>query len=269
MSTDGWAVGPVPYLEKRLKANGFPQSFIQLLLKNYDASKRDQVVKLNVMGFLLSPDYSTHTSPDGIQKCREFINAHSGAFQKAEKSFGVKKEIIASLLWVESRLGDNHGNFHVASVYLSLLLGEHPELIQVLLEDLKKRVPNPNKALIAKTKNRARIKSRWAIGELWALYKMNKANSTVVRDLKGSYSGAFGYSQFLPSSFVTWAKSYSGKRPPDLYNPDDAIVSVGNYLNKNGYKRGKEQSYRKALFMYNKSKDYGDTIIKLAMQVNS
>lgn len=262
-------LGPLPYLEHRLKANGFPAPFIKLVLQNYDETIRDLVVKLNVMGFLLSPDYSPHTSPDGVSKCRDFLTAHADAFQKEEELYGVKKEIIASLLWVESRLGNNHGKYHVTSVYLSLLLGEHPELTAVLLEYLNRKSPNPSKALIAKTKNRAKIKGRWAIGELWAIYKMNKNDPTVVTELKGSYSGAFGYSQFLPSSFVSWAKSFTGKKAPDLYDPKDAIMSVGFYLKQNGYKKGKEKSYRKSLFMYNRSKEYGETILKLAVSVKS
>lgn len=251
-------------LEKRLRNNGFPDKFIKQLLRNYDDSKRDQVVKLNVMGFLLSPDYSGHISNDGVKQCREFIKKHSKTFAKAEKLFGVKKEVIAALLWVETRLGENRGSYHVASVYLSLLQGEQPEMTKMLLADLEKKKPNPPKAMIAKTKSRAKIKGRWAIGELWALYKMNKKNPKTVAELKGSYSGAFGYSQFLPSSYVRWAKAANSKKSADLYNPDDAIMSVAHYLSRNGYKRAKPKTYKKALFHYNRSDDYVETILKLA-----
>lgn len=255
---------PLVYLKQRLKKNGFPKSFIQALLKNYEESKREQVIKLNVMGFLMSPDYSGHISPDSVQRCRIFLTENKKVFTQAEKKFGVKKEIIASLLWVESRLGENHGSFHVASVFLSLLQSEHPELIQVLLEDLAVRAPSPTKSMIKKTKERAKIKGRWAIGELWSLYKMNKKDPTVITQLKGSYSGAFGYSQFLPTSYVSWAKSFNPKNPADLYLPQDAILSVANYLYKNGYKKNKPKSYKKALFHYNRSDDYGEIILKLS-----
>lgn len=255
---------PLVYLKQRLRKNGFPKPFIQALLKNYEDTKRDQVVKLNVMGFLMSPDYSGHISPDSVQRCRIFLTENKKVFVQAEKKFGVKKEIIASLLWVESRLGENHGSFHVASVYLSLLQAEHPQLTQVLLEDLVVRAPSPTKAMIKKTKERAKIKGRWAVGELWSLYKMNKKDPTIVSQLKGSYSGAFGYSQFLPSSYVSWAKSFNPKKPADLYSPQDAIMSVANYLHKNGYKKNKPKSYKKALFHYNRSDDYGEIILKLS-----
>ena len=258
---------PRSLLEKRLRNNKFPPAFIKALLKHYDDSKRDQIIKLNVMGFLLSPDYSGHISDEGLKRCRQFLKAHEKEFLKAEKKFGVKKEVIAALLWVETRLGDNTGAFHVASVYLSLLQGEHLAMVQMLLEDLRKRRPNPHRSLIEKAKTRAQIKGRWAVGELWALYKMNKNRPNTVSDLKGSYSGAFGYSQFLPSSYVQWAKAAEPKQAPDLYRPQDAIMSVANYLHQNGYKKGKPSSYKKALFHYNRSDDYVQIILQLAEQI--
>jgi membrane-bound lytic murein transglycosylase B len=255
------------YLQKRLRANGFPKDFIDQALKIYDSSKKNQVQRLNILGFLLHPDYSTHTSDEGLKKCREFILENQDAFLRAEKEYGVKKEIVVSLLWVESRLGDNQGHFHVTSVYLSLLMGEQVESQRFLQEEAQKMGGKINKSLIAKIKKRAGIKSRWAVGELWALYKMNKENPKVLTELEGSYSGAFGYSQFLPTSFVMWAKGFNKNTPSDLYNPKDAILSVANYLQKNGYRKNKEKTYRKALFRYNKSNDYGNTILKLATHI--
>lgn len=260
---------PLQYLKQRLKSNRFPSTFIRDLLKNYDDSKRDQVVKLNIMGFLLSPDYSGHISEDAIKRSKSFMIDHQSALNQAEQKYGVKKEIITALLWVESRLGENHGSFHVASVFLSLLQSDHPQLQPILLADLEKRSPTPSPLLIKKTKDRAKIKGRWAIGELWSLYKIYKKNPSVLENLKGSYSGAFGLSQFLPSSYLSWAKSYQSKAQPDLYNADDATLSVAFYLYKNGYKKNKPKTYLTALYHYNRSHDYGETIIQLAQKLSS
>lgn len=254
-------------VESRLRANGFPKPYINELLKFYDGSKRDQILRLNVLGFLLSPDYSGHVSPDAVKKCREFIKKNSKAFEKAEAQLGVKKEVIAALLWVESRFGENHGVYHVASVYLSLIQSEFPDAQSMLKVEIEKKHPHPTKKMLNLLKTRSESKSRWAVGELWALYRMNKKNPKTVTDLKGSYSGAFGYSQFLPSSYLVWAKSFDDKKMADLYAPEDAIMSVANYLRKNGFKLGKPKSYSKALFRYNHSDDYGNAILKLADQI--
>ncbi|MEY4616612.1 MAG: hypothetical protein RJB66_1572 [Pseudomonadota bacterium] len=254
-------------IEKRLKSKGFPKAYIEQLIKSYDSSKGEQVVKLNILGFLLSPDYSGHVTTDSIKRCREFLKKHDKAFEKAEVQLGVKKEIIAALLWVESRFGENHGRYHVASVYMSLLLAESEEYQQMLLTELKTKHPKPTVKMKALVKTRAATKGQWAVGELWALYKMNKKKPSTVAELKGSYSGAFGYAQFLPSSYLVWAKSFDEKKVADLYEPEDAIISVANYLRKNGFKLGKSKSYKKALFKYNHSDDYGSAILELAEKI--
>ena len=57
--------------------------------------------------------------------------------------------------------------------------------------------------------------------------------------LKGSYAGAMGFGQFMPSSYRAYALSYKGDGAPDIWdNPADAIASVGNYLRVHGWRGG-------------------------------
>ena len=59
--------------------------------------------------------------------------------------------------------------------------------------------------------------------------------------LKGSYAGAMGYGQFMPSSYRAYARSYEGDGAPDIWdNPADAIASVGNYLEAHGWRSGEQ-----------------------------
>ena len=56
--------------------------------------------------------------------------------------------------------------------------------------------------------------------------------------LKGSYAGAMGYGQFMPSSYRAYARSFQGDEAPDIWeNPADAISSVGHYLKSHGWRR--------------------------------
>lgn len=255
------------HLRHQLKKNNFPTHFTERLLKNYNSKQKDYVIRLNVMGFLSTANYNGHLSNEALEQCRKFLNEYATVFTKAENRFGVKREIIAALLWVESRLGENHGKFNVANVYLSLIQSDHPDNFQMLKEDLKSKLGKPKKKDIKKVKVRSKTKVRWAIDELWSLYKMSKSHPKIIETLNGSYSGAFGMSQFLPSSYLSWAVSYDKNSKPDLYNPPDAIFSVANYLKKNGYKKNKPKSYKKALYHYNKSHDYGAIILKIADQL--
>ncbi|HVA12861.1 MAG TPA: lytic murein transglycosylase [Stellaceae bacterium] len=55
----------------------------------------------------------------------------------------------------------------------------------------------------------------------------------------GSWAGAMGQSQFMPSSFLNFAVSYSGNGPPDIWNkPDDVFASIANYLARSGWQAG-------------------------------
>jgi membrane-bound lytic murein transglycosylase B len=57
--------------------------------------------------------------------------------------------------------------------------------------------------------------------------------------LKGSYAGAMGYGQFMPSSYRAYARSYEGETAPDIWDdPADAIASVGHYLKAHGWRSG-------------------------------
>jgi membrane-bound lytic murein transglycosylase B len=58
-------------------------------------------------------------------------------------------------------------------------------------------------------------------------------------ELKGSYAGAMGYGQFIPTSYRAYAVDFDGDEVADIWNnPEDAIGSVGNYLKENGWRRG-------------------------------
>ena len=59
--------------------------------------------------------------------------------------------------------------------------------------------------------------------------------------LKGSYAGAMGYGQFMPSSYRAYALSIDGIGAADIWdNPEDAISSVGNYLRAHGWRKGEQ-----------------------------
>jgi membrane-bound lytic murein transglycosylase B len=86
--------------------------------------------------------------------------------------------------------------------------------------------------------------------------------------MKGSFAGAFGFPQFVPTSYEQWAKSpVARKAGPNLFRVEDAIFSVASYLSSNGWKAEDPASQKAALFHYNRSQDYGDTVLKLATRI--
>ncbi|HPU23830.1 MAG TPA: lytic transglycosylase domain-containing protein, partial [Candidatus Kapabacteria bacterium] len=84
-----------------------------------------------------------------------------------------------------------------------------------------------------------------------------------IGDIYGSWAGAFGIPQFLPSSYVKYAIDGNNDGVVDLFNLSDAVFSVANYLKSHGWGEMLSEQ-RKAIFAYNNSTAYVDAVMKLA-----
>jgi len=126
------------------------------------------------------------------EKIPEFINNNLEKLLEAEKTYGIKKELIASVIGIESEFGEIEGEYNPFNVYVSLYV-----------KDYKKE--------FAKT-------------HLKELLILCKKNNLDVFNLRSSYAGAISYGQFLPSSLNLW---FIGN---DLCSMDNNIFSVANYL---------------------------------------
>ena len=83
--------------------------------------------------------------------------------------------------------------------------------------------------------------------------------------IPGSYAGAMGIPQFMPSNIRTLAKDGNNDGRIDLFNHADAISSVANYLKHYGWRPGiDDKKAYKVLLRYNYSKYYANTIIKIS-----
>jgi membrane-bound lytic murein transglycosylase B len=135
----------------------------------------------------------------------------------------------------------------------------------ILRKDFKGKKDELEK-LELKIEKRATKKSNWAINELIALEKIYKTSRIEILNLYGSWAGAFGMSQFLPSSYTNWAVDGNADGKIDLFETEDAIYSVANYLKINGWGNSIEQQ-RKAVFHYNNSNAYVDAVLLLAEKI--
>ncbi|MFT3733830.1 MAG: lytic murein transglycosylase B [Rhodocyclaceae bacterium] len=137
-----------------------------------------------------------------------FMREHAEALATAETAYGVPKEIITAIIGVETVYGRNTGNFRALDA-LATLAFDYP----------------PRAELFRK--------------ELEALFLLAHERKEDVRSYKGSYAGAIGLPQFLPSSIRAFATDFDGDGHIDLRgSPKDAIGSVAKYLAENGWKQG-------------------------------
>jgi membrane-bound lytic murein transglycosylase B len=116
---------------------------------------------------------------------------------------------------------------------------------------------------------RAHKKAQWAYQELKHLLTIAEKEHIDVLKIKGSWAGAFGIAQFLPSSYVNYAVDGNNDHKVRLFNRYDSIVSVANYLKENGWKKGlTEKKKRTIIRKYNNSTPYIDTVLQLSQKIN-
>ncbi|MCM0607055.1 MAG: lytic murein transglycosylase [Xanthomonadaceae bacterium] len=243
-------------LLSKLKLAGVQQDFIDMIFKSPRFKLDSKYIKMSVLIFKLKSDYTQFLQGYVVANGRLFLKKYRKVFAKVEKIYGVPKEVITALISVETRLGRNTGSENIASVFFSLAMADQEDICKSLVaeveDDMKPKIPE-----------RCQRKADWARGEILSLQDMYIKRSIPVGQLSGSFAGAFGLPQFVPSSFMKWASPGPSNDRLDLYEADDAITSVANYLKVNGWTINTDEQ-RAALFHYNRSQDYGNTILQLA-----
>jgi peptidoglycan lytic transglycosylase B len=152
---------------------------------------------------------------------RAFLAEHREQLAKVEARYGVPAEIIVAILGVETSWGGNTGKVPVLDALYTLAFN-YP------------RTNLPDK--IAR-ENQRELFFRDELGQLFA---MGKETGFDVTALTGSYAGAMGWGQFMPSSYRLYAVDGNGDGKRDLFNDlDDVFASVANYfVQKGGWVRG-------------------------------
>ena len=189
--------------------HGFDESYVIKILQT--AKKQEQILKS-----MSSPAEFTWTwdrykklflEEKRISNGKKFIKENSDLFIKVEREFGVPKEIITSILGVETRYGKIKGSYRVLDSLVTLGF------------DFPRR-------------------SRFFKSELIQFFILTRENNLDINAVQGSYAGAMGYGQFISSSYRAYAIDYDGDGYADLFNSvPDAVASIANYLQKHGWKR--------------------------------
>lgn len=216
--------------------------------------------------------YAWVNTDESAQACQVFMRKYSGIFDMVETRYGVDRQTIAALMRCETRHGSVTGDYHVFSVYASMSLMNEREYVSRNVDratrDLADASESYRKQEVARIRGRAASRSNWAYRELMNMLKIERAGYADACGIYGSWAGAFGWGQFLPSSYLRRAVDGDSDGKIDLYNPHDVIPSVANYLSKAGYRIGDDARRRRAIRSYNPSTPYVESIIGLAARVH-
>ena len=153
-------------------------------------------------------------TPKRIDGGVSFWKENADILKRAEQAYGVDAAVIVAIIGVETRYGANTGSYRVIDA-LSTLAFEYPP------------------------------RSKFFRSELEQFLILAREEDVDVRKAKGSYAGAMGYGQFIPSSYRAYAVDFSEDGKRDLWgNMDDIIGSVANYFNRHGWQPGKAVASR-------------------------
>lgn len=146
-------------------------------------------------------------TPDNVQNGVVFWNQYEDALNRAWQVYGVPPEIIVGIIGVETRWGRVMGKTRILDA-LATLSFNYPR------------------------------RAEYFSGELETFLLMARDEQVDPLNLKGSFAGAMGYGQFMPSSYKQYAVDFSGDGHINLWDPVDAIGSVANYFKAHGWVKG-------------------------------
>lgn len=198
-----------------------------------------------------------------IKQGAEFLQTHDSTLTAAQVKHQVKKQDIVSILMWESGLGEFVGDHLIFNIFLGQLL-YLDEARTVAVKQLIADGALDSAAVTITAAEKARLQrlKKGALRNLITLIRMGKEKGYDAAQVKGSWGGAIGYVQFMPNS-MQFAVDGDANGQIDLCTWPDAIFSVANYLQKNGY-GASDRARRRAIHAYNPLDSYVTGVMKYA-----
>lgn len=206
--------------------------------------------------------YASFTSPQALAKIKAFYLADKAVFDRMSRKYQVPGEVVASIMWIETRYGDFMGKHRAASNLASMAAAASDfNVVRDAVKDI-----NKNRESEAFLREYAVKRGNWALDELAALMRYSFDNGHDPTAVYGSIYGAIGWGQFMPSNLPKHGVDGNGDGRVDLFDKTDAIFSIGNFLKNHGWKPGAmtEDERRAVIMKYNKSGVYVNTVLYVA-----
>ena len=199
------------FIRQMSERHGFNQDTLTATFENQHPDQR--VIRIMAPApAQLTPNWQAYrerfVNSRRINRGLQFWDAHADTLDKASREYGVPAEIIVAIIGVETEYGRNMGNFNVLNALASI--GFYGERRRDFFQ-----------------------------AELEQYLLLARDNAMDLATTRGSFAGAMGIPQFMPSSQRRWGVDYDGDGKIDLtHSPTDAIGSVANFLKSHGWRQG-------------------------------
>ena len=215
------------FADNQIEFNEWKNEFRIIAIKNgisedtFDLVMKDTKFLSNVIKYdRYQPEFyedtktyiSKRTSNNKVKKGIAFYTENKILVNDIEKKYGIEKELLLSLMGIETNYGTYVGKMDILSSLATLSYDQR--------------------------------RSKFFTNELLILLKLIDTKKIDYKTLYGSWAGAFGYFQFMPSTIKNHAIDYNIDNYIDLKNSEDAYASAANYLKKIGWKKDSPCFYR-------------------------
>ena len=204
------------FISQLVKEEKFSRKELETILGKAEMSERAlALISKPAEGTLEWKDYrKIFMTPERIEKGVDFWQENADVLAIVEKKYGVPAQIIVAIIGVETYYGRQTGGFKVLDT-LTTLGFDFPRRGEFFRKELK---------------------------NLLVLAREQKLDVT---ELTGSYAGAMGIPQFMPSSYRAYAVDHTEDEQANIWETKaDAIASVANYLSRHGWKKDTPIAYR-------------------------
>ncbi len=260
-----WAAEGVPNryfktLKDRLVQDGFNAAWIDEIYDNPAVNFELKGVSSYFVHSEAKLNYDQFSSPKMIQKARDYMDKHQDELIAAQKQFGVDPEVITAIMLVETKLGTYVGRTSIISILstMAVMRDKDPR------EDVWAALPEDRRYARSTYEKKADRKADWAYRELKAFLNYTDQHKLDPISIVGSYAGAMGIAQFMPSNILSYGIDGNQDGQINLFHHADAIHSIASYLKHYGWKPGiTSQEAGKVVYHYNHSSYYVKTILKI------
>ncbi|MDD5359934.1 MAG: lytic murein transglycosylase [Sulfurovaceae bacterium] len=200
------------FIDMMVKKHHFERNYLESVLKNakFDTDTLKRYTGKYVAGSTNGPweRYKAHVlDPVSLQKAKDFKKNYATTLERASKDYDVPVEYIVGFIGVESKFGEYTGDYRILDALATLAF--HPNRMQKFFKN-----------------------------EFEQLFLMSREQGYDITKLQGSFAGAMGCVQQVPSVYRKFGMDYNNDGVKNPWDLEDCIGIIARFMHQNGWRNG-------------------------------